>query len=77
MSKPGSRFWWYRYESWTPPWWGYIVPYHGDDEYGRRTLVINLPPFGFLVWAYKTCSCRDCIRTRVETSLLVDTHEDS
>lgn len=59
-----SRFWWYRYNGWTPVWWQYVVPGFGSDEYGRRTLVVHVPFAGFLVWAYKECHCEDCVWTR-------------
>jgi hypothetical protein len=60
-----KRTWRYRYGSWLPPWWAYLIPQIGStDEYGRKTAVIHIPFWGFLVWAYKTCHCEDCVESR-------------
>lgn len=63
-----GRVWHYGYRRWRPVWWQYILPARGGDEYGRRTLVIPVHPFGFLVWAYWTCWCPDCIDMRIATA---------
>lgn len=63
------RFWWYPRGEWLPNhWWRYLVPERGGDEYGRRTLVIPFMPFGWLVWAFRTCKCPDCVETRAQTA---------
>ncbi len=62
-----SRIWRYRYASWQPVWWSYLIPQGGMvDEYGRLTMVIHIPFYGFLVWAYKTCYCEDCEELRAQ-----------
>jgi hypothetical protein len=45
------------------------VPHLGEDEYGRRTLVEGSFLTGYLVWAFKTCQCEDCVDIRYETQL--------
>jgi len=52
------RVWRYPYSRWQPRWWYYLLPYRGSDEYGRLTLVFNVPPIGFVVWAYRWCRHR-------------------
>ena len=62
-----NRLWRYKYGSWLPEWYRYIFPdFRGNDEYGRRTMVIHVPFVGFLVWAYWTCHCEDCEAVREE-----------
>lgn len=39
----------------------------GDDEYGRRTLVLRLPGHRAIVWAFWTCRCVECDESRRET----------
>lgn len=68
MMSTMRRFWRYRYGSWTPQWWFYLVPYRGGDEYGRLTLVMPVHPFGFLVVAYRTCRCVECDESRAQTA---------
>lgn len=63
-----KHLWHYGYKSWDPEWWYYIFPYRGEDEYGRRTLVIPIHPFGFLVWAFRTCYCPECSEIREQTA---------
>lgn len=46
-----KRIWRYGYRDWQPRWWNYLLPYFGGDEYGRRTIVQHVPPFGFAVVA--------------------------
>jgi hypothetical protein len=67
MLKVPGRFWWYRYRNWTPRWWEWALPGRGGDEFGRRTLIIHVPFKGFLVWAYRTCHCADCVEARTLT----------
>lgn len=59
-----KRFWRYRYSSWRPYWWNWIVPYRGADEFGRLTLVFHVPFVGFIAWAWKTCYCAECEESR-------------
>jgi hypothetical protein len=75
MSPPDiSRFWRYRYGSWQPQWYRYLIPdFRGSDELGRRTVVFHVPFVGFLVWAYRTCKCEDCCEVR-EKELWRDWH---
>lgn len=62
-----KRFWFYRYGSWTPRWYYYLIPdFSGGDEYVRKTVVVHVPFVGFLVWAYRTCHCEDCELLREE-----------
>lgn len=68
MSQLLKRFWRYRYSSWQPRWWNYLLPYPGGDEWGRLTLVFHVPPIGFIVWAYKTCHCDVCVESREWTA---------
>ena len=63
------RLWRYRYGHWQPEWWFYLLPYRGGDEYGRRTWVIPAHPFGWLVWAWRTCYCEDCVTVRAQTAM--------
>lgn len=63
-----KRLWWYGYGDWLPRRWNWVLPHLGADEYGRRTLVQHVPPFGFLVWAFWTCRCEDCDEVRAETA---------
>jgi len=59
------RLFWYH--QWKPPWWHFVLPYIGGDEFGRRSLVWPLHPLGWLVVAYRVCQCSDCERKRVLT----------
>lgn len=65
-----GRVWRWSYEQWRPSWWFYFLPYRGADEYGRRTLVIPVHPFGFVVWAYRTCWCPLCTEDRARMGIL-------
>jgi len=65
---PGSRVWRYRYRDTHPSWWRYLLPWRGGDEWGRRTWVIPVHPFGWLVWAWRTCHCEDCTAVREQTA---------
>ena len=60
-----ARAWTYAREEWDPPkrW----LPYRGGDEHGRRTIVLPIPFGGYAVVAYRTCHCRDCVVTRLQT----------
>lgn len=62
-----NRVWRYRYGTWTTEWYHYLIPQTGMvDETGRRTIVIHVPLWGFVVWAYRTCHCEDCDYLRAE-----------
>ena len=61
---PPRRLWRYRYGDWRPGWLFYLLPWPGSDEYGRRTWVVPVHPFGWLVWAWRTCHCEDCQLSR-------------
>lgn len=61
-----KRLWRYRYRDWTPAWYHYILPFFGMDENFRKTIVLHVPFFGFLVWAYADCTCEDCEAERAE-----------
>lgn len=63
-----ERFWRYPYSQWSPRWWNWVLPKQGGDEYGRRTWVVHVPFVGFVVWAYRTCSCPDCDLARAQTA---------
>lgn len=63
--RPG-RFWYYSYKRWSPRWWQWVLPMFSSDEYGRRTIVQHVPPFGFLAVAYWTCKCEFCDQARAE-----------
>lgn len=67
-----QRFWWYSYADWDPHWIRYLIPEIGGDEWGRNTLVVHVPFCGFLVWAYRTCYCDDCVETREQTENLME-----
>ena len=62
------RVWRYRYGTWAPRWWQWILPavYRGGDEFGRHTLIVHVPAVGFVVWAFWTCRCDECDESRVE-----------
>lgn len=64
-----KRFRRYSYGKWCPRWWWYIVPrvYLCGSEYGQHTVVIHIPPMGFIVWAFWTCKCRFCSEIREAT----------
>lgn len=54
------RVWTYRRDEWDPPWWNKLgVPSFGADEWGRRTIVVGLWLVGYVVWAWRTCWCRE------------------
>lgn len=59
-----SRVWRYRYSTWRPRWWQWVLPMFSADEYGRNTIVQHVPPFGFIVVAWKTCKCETCVEER-------------
>ena len=58
------RVWRYRYRDWQPLWHGYLWPFLGGDEWGRRTVVLPVHPFGWLVVALWECNCPDCAAVR-------------
>ena len=62
----GDRIWRYRYGTWTPRWWQWVLPMFSSDERGRQTIVQHVPPFGFVVWAFRTCRCEFCREARAE-----------
>lgn len=66
---PPGRFWTQTPKEWDPsPWWRrWGVPFWGGDEWGRRTVVVGFGFLGYLVWAYRTCWCRDCHDVRGQT----------
>lgn len=62
------RVWRYSYREWQPRWLHWLVPYRGNDEWGRFTFVVPAHPFGWLVWAYRTCWCAECDEVREQTA---------
>jgi hypothetical protein len=66
--KPPGRLWRYKYgRSSSPHWWNWILPYWSSDKWGRKTIVQHVPVVGFVVWAYRTCYCGDCVDSRLAT----------
>lgn len=63
-----KRFWFYWYTSWQPQWYHYFIPYFASDEYGRRTIVWPIHPFGWVVIPYRVCICDDCENVRIQTA---------
>jgi hypothetical protein len=61
-----QRWWRYRYSTWKPRWWNWVIPQvrGTGDEYGRRCIVFHVPPVGFLVFAWRDCKCRACVGAR-------------
>lgn len=67
------------YDVANPPGGSTLLParFHGGDEYGRHTLVVPVHPFGWLVWAYRTCRCPDCASARRQHHLIrIESTED-
>ena len=65
---PPNRLARYTRQEWDPSWWHKCgIPYRGGDEWGRRTVVVGFGFLGYLVWAYRTCWCRDCHDVRGQT----------
>ncbi|MBM0235932.1 hypothetical protein JNW88_00320 [Micromonospora sp. ATA32] len=72
VPQPGDhetrRIWTYRRDTWDPAWHHKLgVPYRGGDEWGRRTVVVGLWFVGYVVWAWRTCWCRECHEVREQT----------
>lgn len=63
----GSRIWRYSYRDTSMGWRHFWFPWKGTDEWGRRTVVIPIHPFGWVVVVWKTCYCIDCSQVRLQT----------
>lgn len=61
-----KRLWFYSRKDYSPThWWNRIgVPHRGDDEYGRRIVIIGTFLTGYALFAYWTCHCEDCVDLR-------------
>jgi hypothetical protein len=62
-----KRVWTYEKNSWEPKhWWNALgVPERCQDDYGRLTWVWGFWFIGYVVIAYKTCHCEDCVDQRL------------
>jgi hypothetical protein len=67
MTKRRVWFWWYHDTGWTG-WRKFFLPWIGNDEYGRLTLVVPIHPAGWVIIAYRTCYCDDCAAIREQTA---------
>lgn len=62
-----KRWWMYTTEEYDPSWYEKLGwPARGDDEWGRRTVVIGTRWTGYVVWAWRTCWCQDCHEVRAQ-----------
>jgi hypothetical protein len=65
-----KRVWYYPPITFFPRWWNMLgIPWRGDDEYGRRTFCWGTGLTGYLIWAYRTCQCEDCVDLRLDAEL--------
>lgn len=67
LSRGRIWFWWYHDTNWTG-WKHFFLPWMGGDEFGRRTVVLPIHPFGWAIVALWTCYCEDCTEVREQTA---------